>query len=43
VVSAHYDHLGTKGSHVFYGADDNATGVATLLAIADKVSKLGLA
>jgi Zn-dependent M28 family amino/carboxypeptidase len=43
VVSAHYDHLGTKGSHVFYGADDNASGVATLLAIADKVSKLGLA
>lgn len=42
VVTAHYDHLGTKGRHVFYGADDNASGVATLLAIASKASKFGL-
>jgi Zn-dependent M28 family amino/carboxypeptidase len=27
---------------VYYGADDNASGVAALLAIADKVSKVGL-
>ena len=43
VVTTHYDHLGKKGSHVFYGADDNASGVAALLAIASKVSELGLA
>ncbi|WP_339723467.1 M20/M25/M40 family metallo-hydrolase [uncultured Paraglaciecola sp.] len=43
VVSAHYDHLGEKGRHVYYGADDNASGVATLLALASKVSELGLA
>jgi Zn-dependent M28 family amino/carboxypeptidase len=42
VVTAHYDHLGKKGRHVFYGADDNASGVATLLAIASKASKSGL-
>lgn len=35
VYSAHYDHLGTMGdSIVFYGAHDNASGVATLLDIA---------
>lgn len=39
VISAHYDHLGTtthavNGDSVFNGADDNASGVAGLLAIA---------
>jgi Zn-dependent M28 family amino/carboxypeptidase len=43
VVTAHYDHLGKNGSHVFYGADDNASGVAALLTLASKVSKQSLA
>ncbi len=34
VVTAHYDHLGMSGSRVYNGADDNASGVATLLAMA---------
>lgn len=34
VLSAHYDHLGTKAGKVFYGADDNASGSACLLALA---------
>lgn len=34
VITAHYDHLGQQGSKVFHGADDNASGVAGLLAIA---------
>jgi Zn-dependent M28 family amino/carboxypeptidase len=34
VLSAHYDHLGVRGGQVFNGADDNASGVAALLAIA---------
>lgn len=35
VYTAHYDHLGTMGdSIVFYGAHDNASGVATLLDLA---------
>jgi Zn-dependent M28 family amino/carboxypeptidase len=34
VISAHYDHLGTKGDKIYYGADDNASGSACLLALA---------
>jgi Zn-dependent M28 family amino/carboxypeptidase len=34
VVSAHYDHLGARDSAVYFGADDNASGVGALLAIA---------
>lgn len=33
-VSAHYDHLGIRGDALFPGADDNASGVAALLAVA---------
>lgn len=31
IVSAHYDHLGRRGDVVYPGADDNASGVATVL------------
>lgn len=34
IFTAHYDHLGTKGQKIYNGADDNASGVATMLAIA---------
>lgn len=34
VIGAHYDHLGTQGGQIYNGADDNASGVAALLAIA---------
>lgn len=34
VVSAHYDHLGRQGVKTYLGADDNASGVAGVLAIA---------
>ena len=34
VVSAHYDHLGTADGVLYPGADDNASGVAVLLALA---------
>jgi Zn-dependent M28 family amino/carboxypeptidase len=34
VISAHYDHLGKRNGKTFYGADDNASGVACLLALA---------
>lgn len=42
VVSAHYDHVGTKGSSVYNGADDNASGTTTVLEIAEalQLSKL---
>jgi Zn-dependent M28 family amino/carboxypeptidase len=34
VISAHYDHIGTRNGTVFNGADDNASGTAALFAIA---------
>lgn len=34
VVTAHYDHLGNCGGQICNGADDNASGVAALLAVA---------
>jgi hypothetical protein len=44
VVCAHYDHLGTKSARtpgedtIYNGADDNASGVATLLLIAQALT-----
>lgn len=35
VVGAHYDHVGIKDGRIYYGADDNASGVAGLLEIAE--------
>ncbi|HNY05474.1 MAG TPA: M28 family peptidase [Candidatus Egerieousia sp.] len=35
VIGAHYDHLGTIGDKIYYGADDNASGVAVLLELAN--------
>lgn len=39
VITAHYDHVGigrpVRGDSIYNGADDNASGVATLLAIAE--------
>ena len=35
VVSAHYDHLGIKNGQIYNGADDNASGVAGILAVAE--------
>jgi len=34
VISAHYDHLGIINGQIYKGADDNASGVGGLLAIA---------
>jgi Zn-dependent M28 family amino/carboxypeptidase len=34
VVSAHYDHLGTRNGATFNGADDNASGTSAVLAMA---------
>ncbi len=46
VVGAHYDHLGTsvlkrdgkEVEQIYYGADDNASGVATLIEVARQVA-----
>ena len=40
VITAHYDHLGTtEDGLIFNGADDNASGTAALLAIAEYFSR----
>lgn len=40
VFTAHYDHLGTMGKEVYFpGANDNASGVAMLLTLAEYYSR----
>ena len=39
IISAHYDHLGKMGEAIFFGANDNASGIATLLSLAEHFSK----
>lgn len=34
VVSAHFDHVGTRNGNIYNGADDNASGTAALLQLA---------
>ena len=38
VLTAHYDHLGRQGRKIFHGADDNASGVAAMLAVAERLT-----
>ncbi len=35
ILSAHFDHLGKRGDKLYPGADDNATGVAMLMEVAE--------
>jgi hypothetical protein len=39
VLMAHYDHVGMQGGQIYNGADDNASGVATLLAVAESLKR----
>lgn len=41
IITAHYDHLGIIGGKVYNGANDNASGVAGLLAVARHFAKVG--
>jgi hypothetical protein len=34
IVTAHHDHMGESGGHIYYGADDNASGVSGILSVA---------
>jgi hypothetical protein len=36
LLSAHFDHLGKQGERLYPGADDNASGVAMLLEVAER-------
>lgn len=49
IIGAHYDHLGTSGEksyeifdkkNVHFGADDNASGVSVLMALADTLNHI---
>jgi hypothetical protein len=39
VVSAHYDHLGTHDSVIYYGADDDGSGTVSIIEIAKAFAK----
>jgi len=39
VISAHYDHVGIINNFIYNGADDNASGIAALLAFAEYFQK----
>jgi hypothetical protein len=39
VITAHYDHVGIREGVIYHGADDNASGVAALLAVARQFVK----
>ncbi len=41
VLSAHYDHVGTKDEAIYNGADDNGSGTSGLLAVADALAAYG--
>ncbi len=38
VLTAHFDHLGRRGDDIFFGADDNGSGTACLLEVAQALS-----
>jgi len=40
VVGAHYDHIGVLSDRIYNGADDNASGVTALLALAEAFQKM---
>jgi hypothetical protein len=39
ILGAHYDHLGQIGKTIFWGANDNASGVALLLTLLDSLNQ----
>ncbi|MGV3539887.1 MAG: M20/M25/M40 family metallo-hydrolase [Rufibacter sp.] len=39
VITAHYDHVGTRNGQVFNGADDDASGIGAILAVAEHFKK----
>ena len=41
VLSAHYDHVGKRDGEVYNGADDNGSGTAGLLAVAEALTQYG--
>jgi aminopeptidase YwaD len=42
VIGGHYDHVGRTGKSIFYGADDNASGTAVVMEVAEAFGKLAV-
>lgn len=40
LVGAHYDHIGQRDDKIFFGCDDNASGVAAMMHIAAKLGAI---
>jgi Zn-dependent M28 family amino/carboxypeptidase len=38
-LTAHYDHLGTSGNKIYYGADDDGSGTVSILELAEAFAK----
>ncbi len=41
VLSAHYDHVGTRDGEIYNGADDNGSGTVALMALAEALATYG--
>jgi Zn-dependent M28 family amino/carboxypeptidase len=39
LITSHYDHLGTKGKEIFFGADDDGSGTTAVLELAEAFAK----
>ncbi|HSU49458.1 MAG TPA: M28 family peptidase [Segetibacter sp.] len=39
MITSHYDHLGTRGKEIFYGADDDGSGTTSVLELAEAFAK----
>ncbi|MCW3081380.1 M28 family peptidase [Segetibacter sp.] len=39
LITSHYDHLGTHGKEIFYGADDDGSGTTSVIEIAEAFAK----
>ncbi|HEX8462918.1 MAG TPA: M28 family peptidase [Segetibacter sp.] len=39
IITGHYDHLGTRGKEIFYGADDDGSGTTGVLQLAEAFAK----
>src|SRR5205085_1838054 len=39
IITAHYDHLGKRGKDIYYGADDDGSGSASVLQLAEAFAR----
>ena len=39
LITSHYDHLGTRGKEIYYGADDDGSGTTSVIELAEAFAK----